>query len=156
MEQICALAFDEIRAVHPERLFKFETSGQLDGDFDSERLQQVLSNLLNNAVQHGTRSEPITLSAHGEGDKITVQVRNHGRRIPKDQLQVIFNPLVQIPALPDEDGSPSTSLGLGLYIAHEIVVMHGGTIVAESSEQHGTVFRAHLPRMQPTQRHAPA
>jgi signal transduction histidine kinase len=151
MEQICALAFDEIRAVHPERLFKLETSGELDGHFDSERLQQVLSNLLNNAVQHGTRHEPITLSAHGEADKITVQVTNHGRRIPKDQLQVIFNPLVQIPVLADEDGSPSTSLGLGLYIAHEIVAMHGGTIVAESSEQHGTVFSAHLPRVQATQ-----
>jgi signal transduction histidine kinase len=156
MEQICALAFDEIRAVHPERLFNLETSGQLDGHFDSERLQQVLSNLLNNAVQHGTRGQPITLSAHGEADKITVQVRNYGRRIPKDQLHVIFNPLVQIPVLADEDGSPSTSLGLGLYIAHEIVVMHGGTIEAESSEQHGTVFRAHLPRMQPTQHKTPA
>jgi signal transduction histidine kinase len=154
MKQICALAFDEIRAVHPERLFKLETSGELDGHFDSERFQQVLSNLLNNAVQHGARSEPITLSAHGEADKITVQVRNHGRRIPKEQLQVIFNPLVQIPVLADEDGSPSTSLGLGLYIAHEIVALHGGTIVAESSERHGTVFSAHLPRATATPHNA--
>lgn len=148
MKHICALAFDEIRAVHPERVFKLETSGKLEGEFDSERLQQVLSNLLNNAVRHGTKEQPITLSAQGDSEKISVRVRNYGRRIPEDQLQVIFNPLVQIPQeQADED---VTSLGLGLYIAHEIVAMHGGTMVAESSEQDGTVFSAHLPRLQPT------
>ena len=51
-------------------------------------------------------------------------MRNYGRRIPADQLQVIFNPLVQVPReQADEDGDLSTSLGLGLYIAHEIVTM---------------------------------
>src|SRR5256885_11354378 len=149
MEQICALAFDEIRAAHPERIFRLETSGELHGEFDSERLQQVLSNLLSNAVQHGAKSQPITLSARGEAGRITVQVKNYGRRIPADQLQVIFNPLVQIPSgMVVEDSAPSTSLGLGLYIAHEIVTMHGGTMVAESSDEGGTVFSARLPRMQ--------
>src|SRR5687767_1048236 len=151
MKEICALAVDEIRAVHPERVFKLETSGELQGQFDSDRLQQVLSNLLNNAVQHGTASQPITLSAHGDSEKITVRVKNYGRRIPADQLQVIFNPLVQIPQEPArEDSDASTSLGLGLYIAHEIVAMHGGSMMAESSEEHGTVFSAYLPRLQPT------
>jgi signal transduction histidine kinase len=78
MKRICALAFDEIRAAHPERIFKLETSGELEGQFDSERVQQVLSNLLNNAVQHGAKRQPITLSAHGESEKITVRVRNYG------------------------------------------------------------------------------
>ena len=153
MKEICALALDEIRAVHPERVFKLETSGELQGQFDPDRLQQVLSNLLNNAVQHGTASQPITLSAHGESAQITVRVKNHGPRIPADQLQVIFNPLVQIPQeRAREDSDTSTSLGLGLYIAHEIVAMHGGTMIAESSEKQGTVFSAHLPRAQPAAR----
>jgi len=148
MGHICNLALDEMRAAYPERAFRLETSGNLDGRFDGERLQQVLSNLLNNAVRHGDRNQPITLSARGATDKITVQVRNYGRPIPPDQLQVIFNPLVQIPsALVEDDGGPSTSLGLGLYIAHEIVAMHGGTIVAESSAEDGTVFSARLPRI---------
>ena len=147
MEAICRVAYDEVRAAHPERSFHLQTSGNLEGRFDSERLQQVLSNLLNNAVQRGARSQPIVLSADGEQDKITVQVKNYGRPIPADQLQVIFNPLVQIPsALVDEDSTPSNSLGLGLYIAHEIVAMHGGTIAAESSDEGGTVFSARLPR----------
>ena len=147
MEQICRIAYDEARAAHPERIFRLETSGPLEGQFDSERLHQVLSNLLGNAVQHGARDQPITLRAYGAADRVTVQVKNHGQRIPPDQLQVIFNPLVQIPSsVVDEDSTPSTSLGLGLYIAREIVALHGGTLAAESSDSEGTVFSAHLPR----------
>ena len=149
MEEICRVAFHEIRAVHPERSFKLETSGDLSGRFDADRFQQVLMNLLENAVRHGDRSQPITLSAHGDALQVTVRVQNHGRPIPEDQLQVIFNPLVQIPsALVNEDSGPSTSLGLGLYIAKEIVAMHGGTLDAESSNMSGTIFSAHLPRAQ--------
>ena len=148
MGHICRLAYDEIRAAHPERMFRLDLSGDLEGRFDGERLQQVLSNLLDNAIRHGDRSQPITLSARGDADKVTVRVMNHGRPIPPDQLQVIFNPLVQIPSVRvDEDASLSTSLGLGLYIAREIVAMHGGTIVAESSDEDGTVFSARLPRL---------
>lgn len=147
MGQICRTAYDEIRAVHPERIFRLEISGNLEGRFDAERLQQVLSNLLDNAVRHGERSEAITLSALGDEEKVTVRVKNHGRPIPADQLQVIFNPLVQIPpGFVDEDSNSSTSLGLGLYIAREIVAMHGGTIEAESSAKNGTVFSARLPK----------
>ena len=150
--QICSTALDEIRAAHPERIFKLEISGGLEGRFDSARLQQVLSNLLGNAVQHGARNQPITLSARGEPDRITVQVKNYGRPIPADQLQVIFNPLVQLPT--SETGATPTSLGLGLYIAHEIVAMHGGTMVAESSAEDGTVFSARLPRTPAAPAHA--
>ena len=147
MEEICRIAYHEIRAVHPERSFRLETSGDLGGRFDAERFQQVLLNLLENAVRHGDKSQPITLSAHGDPLQVTVRVQNHGQPIPEDQLQVIFNPLVQIPsALVDEASGPSTSLGLGLYIAKEIVTMHGGTLDAESSSLKGTIFSAHLPR----------
>jgi signal transduction histidine kinase len=147
MEQICRMAYDEIRAAHPENVFQLEMSGELEGVFDGERIQQVLANLLNNAVQHGARSEPITLSAHGESGKITVKVKNYGQLIPADQLLVIFNPLVQIPSVPADNANFPTSLGLGLYIVHEIVAMHGGTVVAESSAEDGTIFSASLPRM---------
>src|SRR6185503_3902695 len=122
MEEICGVVFDDIRAAYPERVFHLETSGDLDGMFDAARLHQVFTNLLENAAQHGANREPITLAAHGEPDRITVQVRNRGRAIPVDQLQVIFNPLVQIET---KDDNISSNLGLGLYIAREIVLMHG-------------------------------
>ena len=147
LEAICRAAIDEMRAAHPERDFRLKTSGPLVGRFDGERLQQVVSNLLSNAVQHGSARQPITLSVDGEPDRIMLRVRNFGRTIPPDQLQVIFNPLVQIPsALAHEDSNPSGSLGLGLYIAQEIVAMHGGSMAAESSDEDGTVFSARLPR----------
>jgi signal transduction histidine kinase len=146
MEQICRIAYDEIRAAHPENVFRLHTSGELEGVFDGERIHQVLANLLNNAVQHRARNEPIMLSAHGESGKITVKVKNYGQPIPADQLLVIFNPLVQIPSVSVNNVDFSTSLGLGLYIVHEIVAMHGGTVVAESSAEDGTVFSASLPR----------
>ena len=93
IEQICRMAYDEIRAVYPERVFRLEVAGDLNCRFDADRLQQVLANLLNNAVRHGEKSEPITLSAHGDAEKVTLRVKNQGRPIPSDQLQVIFNPL---------------------------------------------------------------
>jgi signal transduction histidine kinase len=143
IDEICRAAFDEIRSAHPERAFRLEISGDLDGIFDGARLHQVFTNLLENAARHGSALEPITLSAHGEADRITVKVRNRGRAIPADELQVIFNPLVQIE--PEEGDDRSSNLGLGLYIAREIVQMHGGTIGAESDDG-GTVFSARLPR----------
>ena len=159
MEEICGVVFDDIRAAYPERVFQLETSGDLNGTFDAARLHQVFTNLLENAAQHGANREPITLAAHGEPDRITVQVRNRGRPIPVDQLQVIFNPLVQIETKDDKtsskDDNASSNLGLGLYIAREIVLMHGGTIGAESDGA-GTVFSARLPRSRPEPRLAPA
>jgi signal transduction histidine kinase len=147
LEDICRYAYDEIRAAHPERMFRLETSGELVGQFDADRLQQVLSNLLSNAVRYGSRDQPITLFAHGKADGILLRVQNHGRAIPADQLQVIFNPLVQIPTEQSMDDEPATNLGLGLYIAHEIVVMHGGSLEARSDEA-STEFNAFFPRVQ--------
>jgi signal transduction histidine kinase len=148
--QICQTAQEEVRAAHPGCVLKVEMSGDLDGHFDAARLHQVLSNLLNNAIQHGAPDSPVSLVARGERDTITLQVRNRGKPIPADALQVIFNPLVQVsPTQPHPDAELSTSLGLGLYIAREIVVAHQGTIEVASSEEDGTVFTVRLPRVRP-------
>jgi signal transduction histidine kinase len=142
--RICEAVLEEMRSGHPDRAFRVEISGELDGSFDSARLEQVFGNLLNNAVQHGAEDSPVILEAHGAPDLITVQVKNYGPAIPADALQVIFNPLVQVPTTEDEDNSGS--LGLGLFIARSIVLGHGGTLGVESSEAAGTVFTARLPR----------
>src|SRR5688500_16130565 len=142
--RICEAALDEMKAGHPDRAFRLQTSGELGGSFDSARLHQVFGNLLNNAVQHGAEDSPVILEAHGAPDTITVQVKNYGPAIPADALQVIFNPLVQVPATDDE--RTSGSLGLGLFIARSIVLAHGGTLEVESSAAAGTVFTARLPR----------
>jgi signal transduction histidine kinase len=144
---ICEGALEEMKAGHPGREFRLAVSGELRGSFDAARMQQVLGNLLNNAVQHGAKDTPVILEAHDAPDAITVRVKNQGAPIPADVLQVIFNPLVQVrSAAPGENARPSTSLGLGLFIARHIVLGHGGTLGVESSTQEGTVFTARFPR----------
>jgi signal transduction histidine kinase len=76
-----------------------------------------------------------------------VRVKNYGPAIPAGALQVIFNPLVQVSAqAPGPGEPPSSSLGLGLFIARHIVLGHGGTLEVESSDGGGTTFTARLPR----------
>jgi signal transduction histidine kinase len=145
--QVCEAAHDEVQAAHPDRVFDLEMDGDLRAQVDPARFGQVLSNLLNNAIQYGTTGLPITLSARGEREIVVIEVKNQGPTIPADALQVIFNPLVQLRTEHGGSADPlSTSLGLGLFIAKEIVMGHGGTLQVESSSPEGTVFRVKLPR----------
>ena len=149
---VCSDALDEVRASHPERKFDLRMAGNLLIDADACRIHQVLSNLLNNAVQHGDRREPVLLSASGTDDAIELQVVNFGQPIPKSALQTIFEPLVQAPSEGAEFHERSkTSMGLGLFIVREITIGHGGTISVESSPETGTAFTIRLPRIVPSQ-----
>jgi len=144
---VCEAAHDEVQAAHPDCVFDLEMAGDLRAEVDPARLGQVLSNLLNNAIQYGTSGSPISLLARGETNAVVIEVTNQGAPIPSNALQVIFNPLVQLRT--EHGGSPdplSTSLGLGLCIAKEIVAGHGGTLRVESSGAEGTVFTITLPR----------
>jgi len=147
LHPLCQEACDEVRSAHPKRVLTCRMDGDLVTMFDEHRMRQVLRNLLTNAVQHGDPLLPVILEVGGDTEQVHLIVRNHGKPIAPDALQVIFNPLVQVAAAqsaPDE--RPSTSLGLGLYIAREIVVRHGGSITVTSSAAEGTAFKVQLPR----------
>lgn len=147
LRDICQSALDEAQAGHPQCPFVLEAEGDLCGAFDAPRLQQLLSNLLNNAARYRTDSRPVTMTARGDADTVTVGVRNHGTVIPTQSLQAIFDPLVQLSVEDGEHkGASTSSMGLGLFIAREITSAHGGTISAESDAQSGTVFSVELPR----------
>ena len=153
MRDICQAAMDDAQAGHPDCPFELEASGNLFGSFDTTRLQQLFSNLLNNAAQYRADSHPVTLTAQGDADTVTVHVCNRGPVIPAHSLQAIFDPLVQLSVEEDkQQGAPASSLGLGLFIAREITSAHGGTITAESNEHSGTVFTVSLPRLPPAAR----
>lgn len=144
---LCEEAVEAIRAGYPEQHFLAELSGNLSIKADAPRLQQVLANLLNNAVQHGDRTAPVLLSADGKEDGVVLKITNAGNPIPADALSAIFEPLVQAPnASADPHQRSKTSLGLGLFIAREIVLEHEGTITVKSSAESGTVFTIQLPR----------
>jgi signal transduction histidine kinase len=147
IKDICKAAVDDVCLAHPDCQIEVNTSGALTGSFDSARLQQALTNLLANAVQYRTKEHPIMISACEENPAIVIQVQNRGPMIPADSLQAIFNPLVQLSGDSQQADRPSTSLGLGLFIAREITHAHGGTITAESNEISGTTFTIRLTKM---------
>lgn len=143
----CKAAFNELSLAHPQTAFRFEAEAGLLGVFDAPRMHQVVSNLLNNAVQHGQRGSPVVLIARANGERLVVQVKNRGRPIAPELLQVIFDPLVHIPG-EDPGAERFSNLGLGLFIAREIVLAHGGTIQASSTGEE-TDFTVEIPRHAP-------
>ncbi|HUQ28281.1 MAG TPA: sensor histidine kinase [Usitatibacter sp.] len=156
LSSVCKAAFNEVSLVYPNTAFRLDADAALVGMFDATRMHQVVANLLNNAVQHGQRGFPVVLVAQRTDQGVVLQVKNRGRPIAPELLQVIFDPLVQIPT----EGSTSeqfNNLGLGLFIAREIVLAHGGTIRA-SSNQEETQFTVEIPHTPPVkaQDRAPA
>ncbi len=138
---LCREVFEEVETAHPDRSFTAHIAPSLTARFDAPRMRQVLSNLLNNAIQYGDPASPIVLTLAQEGDDTMFAVRNFGKPISPDALQVIFDPLVQITTADNDQTRLGTSLGLGLYIVHEIVTGHGGAISVSSSEAEGTEFK---------------
>jgi signal transduction histidine kinase len=117
--------------------------GDTTGAFDGERMHQVVSNLLGNAVQHAEPGSQVVVQAGVEDETLWFGVTNRGPLIAPEHLQTIFDPLVQ---LGPGEGARSSNLGLGLFIAREIVMAHGGRIEASSSAELGTTFAVKLPR----------
>jgi signal transduction histidine kinase len=145
LESLCHEVVEETRAGHPSGEVRFEARGDLTGEWDANRLRQVLSNLLENAVDHGGTG-PVKLSASDEGDRVRLAVRNGGPPIPPDALPTIFDPLARVPPPQSQQKRRRGSIGLGLYIAREVVTAHGGSIDVRSSAKEGTVFTVRLPR----------
>jgi signal transduction histidine kinase len=138
---------DEIAAAHPSRTIQVDARGELKGEWDCARISQVLSNLVVNALEHGSDGSLITVETHGEGEEITIAVHNPGPKIPSGRLNGIFNPMKPREAGKHPPvGGPTGNLGLGLYIAERIVSAHNGRIEVESSDAGGTTFTVHLPR----------
>jgi signal transduction histidine kinase len=145
LKDICQGAIEDAAATHPATRFELATEGQLSGQFDSVRLHQLFTNLLVNAAVYGSDAAPVRMVASASAEQVMVDVINDGPLIPAESLESIFSPLLQLPAVA-EDARPRTSLGLGLFVAREIALAHGGGISAASSAERGTVFTVSLPR----------
>lgn len=143
MRKVVHEVVSEIAVSYPDSALQVESSGDLRGHWDGDRLTQALINLVANAVQHGTKKSPIRISARGTQDEVAVSVHNQGTVIPRRQLTRIFEAMKEARA----DGiRDRRHLGLGLYIVEKIVTAHAGTIDVHSSKEKGTTFTVHLPR----------
>ena len=136
---------NEVLAAHPKRKIKVNARGALSGRWDCERMSQVVTNLLGNALEHGSERSAVSVDVQGSDDEVTIAVHNHGAAIPEDQLDGIFNAM-KLQTTPTKFTGASANLGLGLYIADRIVHAHKGRIEVVSSEERGTTFTVHLPR----------
>lgn len=142
---VCRSVISELQAIHPDRHVVFEQSGDLHGEWDGDRLAQVVSNLVANALQYGDPDEPVSVDARRDGEDVVLQVHNAGAPIPENALKTIFTPLARHQPGGQNADKNVTGLGLGLYIAHEIVLAHGGTIGVTSFERKGTTFTVRVP-----------
>ena len=147
LKHVCEAAIESVRTSHPARTFHLAISGDLVLCADATRIQQALSNLLHNAIQHGDGRSAIELDADADEAGVSLSVWNAGHAIPEASLEAIFEPWVRVPSA--ASAAPArvpASLGLGLFIAREIVVAHGGSVAATSDADAGTRFTIRLPR----------
>jgi len=143
LADVCQQVIGETELAHSDRPLQVDLRGDLTGVWDRDRMYQVLANLVGNAVQHGEPRSSIELRLDGRETEIVIEVANRGVPIPPETLPSIFDAFRR----GRMDRPYRTSgLGLGLFIAQQIVRAHGGSIAATSSASDGTTFRVHLPR----------
>jgi signal transduction histidine kinase len=119
---------------------------------DKGRISQVLTNLLTNAIKYSPQAGTVIIRVTAAQDAAMVSVQDFGIGIEKEHLNYIFDRFYRV-SDPEEKTYPG--LGIGLYIAHEIIKRHGGTLIVESEKGQGSVFSFTLPYKSSTQsRHA--
>jgi len=144
LASVFADALEQMRGAHPDRQLELKVLGGTRGFWDGGRLQQLLSNLVVNAIKYGAPDAPVHVAVIGEATGVLLEVSNAGPAIEKATLDRIFDPLSRGSGLKVRDDADG-SLGLGLFIAREIAKAHGGDIEARSSNAE-TVFAVRLPR----------
>ena len=136
---------DEIRAARPQATLELSVEGDCTARIDADRFEQVVSNLLDNAVTHGEKARPVRVEVISETDTVCLSVQNYGPPIDPAFLPLIFSPF----ARGETARGSSAGLGLGLYVSERIVAAHGGRLSVQSTQQAGTRFEAVIPRRLP-------
>lgn len=145
LTSVCKAVVDELTVAHPKAEIIFTNSGTVTGQYDPSRMAQVFSNLIGNAVRHGNARRPINVTLNGDETTACFCVQNYGEPIPPSALPSLFNPEGRYSKYSEGDQAASSGLGLGLFIAAQIVEGHAGKIEVESTVEQGTIFRVTLP-----------
>lgn len=145
LDHVCLSIIEEVRTAFPDADIEYDQREAVTGRFDVSRMAQVFANLIGNAVRHGDLKRPIHVSLHMDGDNAVFSVRNFGETIPADAIPHLFTLGGRHSTYAAGEKGASAGLGLGLFIASEIVAGHGGCIEASSTDDMGTTFSVFLP-----------
>jgi signal transduction histidine kinase len=135
LRQLCEQTIEELEFAWT-RSIPIEAEGDLWGNWDPDRIAQVISNLVGNALQHSQGEVRVTLRS--AVDTVVLETWNGGPAIPADVVPHLFEP--------GRRAATSSGLGLGLFIVQQIVLAHGGHIGVRSTDAGGTTFSVTLPR----------
>ncbi len=138
LEPVLQQVIDELQSIHPDRIIKTDFALTKPVTADPVRIGQLFSNLLGNALTHGSEGEPVTVIAKTE-DQFELAVCNAGTPIEAAAMERLFRPFSRGEVRPSQEG-----LGLGLYIASEIAKAHGGSIDVTSTPEL-TCFTLRMP-----------
>jgi PAS domain S-box-containing protein len=139
---ICRQVMEELEVGNPQRQLRLRMAGDFRGEWDPDRLAQLLGNLGKNALDYSPEDIPVDFVLSDGGDTVSVEVRNGGPSIPVELLPLIFEPFRRA----TDGGTPTSGLGLGLFIVQQIARSHGGRVEVCSTEAEGTRFTVVLPR----------
>ena len=138
---LAQVAIDEAKATKPACDLRLTVLGDTFGAWDGDRVSQIISNLVGNALQHGDQACPIDLTVDGSGPQlVALTIENQGV-VPQDLIPVIFNPFRGTL----QKRGKSNGLGLGLYVARQIALAHGGDLEVQCTAT-TTAFKLRLPR----------
>jgi signal transduction histidine kinase len=145
---LCTEEVEQIRAARPGCPVELDVPADCRGCWDGKRIQQLVGNLVINALTHGAQGSPVRVAVRDHGSEVSIEVANAGPALPGRELEHIFEPLQRGAHARNDAG-----LGLGLYIVTQIAKAHGGVTEACSNDTE-TVFRVTLPRTAPGPDHA--
>jgi signal transduction histidine kinase len=133
---------EEFAILFPDREIELRLLGSGEGEWDSDRVAQVIQNLMTNALTYSPAGTKVFLQMQGSEDAVSIAIHNEGVPIASEMLTRIFEPMQRATGS-DHSGR---SIGLGLYIVKQIVQAHGGTIEVHSTAAEGTTFTVRLAR----------
>jgi signal transduction histidine kinase len=138
--ELCLRVLSSLASLHPDRPVSYQRGDDGRGTWDPDRLEELLENLVVNALKYGAPEHPVRVAWHVDVGELVLEVHNHGPPIPPSVLPHVFDPFER-----GEKHAARDSLGLGLYIVKQIVTAHGGRVEARSDRESGTRFVVRLP-----------
>jgi signal transduction histidine kinase len=139
VEKVLNQIIDELKVIWPNKTIETTFELTCGVNCDGERIAQLFSNLLANALTHGINNEPVIVHIKSGNGEFSIKVGNKGKQIPDEVMKRLFQPFCRGEVTPEQQG-----LGLGLYIASEIARVHGGTIEVQSGSKE-TCFTFKMP-----------